>query len=471
MIRLDTGTPGAGKSLINVDEIIKLEKSNKRNILLNIKIYQSNLNRINELNLQDELTYLTRKVGQGVDLKDEVFHFENEYFELFEKADRTEDYFQRSIFYNEIIERLNKEHNLSLNLIKPVRTIYTNIAGLEVDFVRPIPADADWRKLPDGSFVVYDEIQNIPIFSSETKTVDPIVKELTTHRHRGFDIVGITQFPNLVHPVFRALVGVHRHLVNSFGLKRSTKYEWSTVKLDPNAFRNKATVEIKDTFVFPKNIYKHYRSSTAHTHKRRLPIRFILIMAFVLLCCFSLFTCAFSDDKNIVKRIATGDSNSEQAKNSNADTSSTSTNNKNTDASTQKENEPDQDNSASQPVTDVQPVYSVSDPFDYEPTVTPQPVNHRVFAGCFCSKNTCKAYDNQGTLIDSINPKVCKELMQDSGKRPFDYFGTRQQNLQASVSKPEPTTTNYDVQQIENDVQPHLERGANGANSQSSFSF
>src|SRR5699024_3083146 len=102
----------------------------------------------------------------------------------------------------EIIERINNEHNLKLNKVRPVRTIYTNISGLQIDTIRSIPVDADWRKLPDGSFVVYDEIQNIPVFSSESRAVDPIVKDLTIHRHRGFDIVGITQFPDLVHKTF-----------------------------------------------------------------------------------------------------------------------------------------------------------------------------------------------------------------------------------------------------------------------------
>lgn len=88
MIRLDTGTPGAGKTLIN------------------LKLIQDKI-------LSDEFAYCVRKVGQGVDLKDEVFHFDNNYFDFLKSSDRIEDYFYRSIFYNEIIERVNKEHNLS----------------------------------------------------------------------------------------------------------------------------------------------------------------------------------------------------------------------------------------------------------------------------------------------------------------------------------------------------------------------
>src|SRR5690606_19355498 len=74
----------------------------------------------------------------------------------------------------------------------------------------------------------------------------------------------------------------------------------------PNAFKNKATAEVKSTFVFPSDLYKYYRSSTAHTHKRRLPWRFIMILSAVLIACFSLFMCSFTNDNNVVKQIATG---------------------------------------------------------------------------------------------------------------------------------------------------------------------
>ena len=73
MIRLDTGTPGAGKTLINVRDIVQLEKTNQKNIILNPKIYETNLKIIQDKTLSDEFLYCVRKVGQGVDLKDEVW--------------------------------------------------------------------------------------------------------------------------------------------------------------------------------------------------------------------------------------------------------------------------------------------------------------------------------------------------------------------------------------------------------------
>ena len=450
MLGLTTGTPGAGKTLINVDDLVKLEKANDKNIILNPRIYENNKKIIEEKELEIEFTYLTRDEGTGTALRKHCFRFADDYFDLFSDMERVEDYFLRSIYYNEIIERVNEEYSLKLNKIRPVRTIYTNISGLKLDNIRPLPPECDWTRCPDGSYIVIDEIQNIPIFSSETKTVDEIVKKLTVHRHRGFDIIGITQFPNLVHKNFIALVGHHRHLVNSFGLKSSTVYHWSTAKPDPNAFKNKATAEVKTTFRFPPSLYKYYRSATAHTHKLRLPWRFILILGLFLLVCVGLFTCTMSDDKNLVRQIATGKpaddkSNSntktgstQSSGSASAQSSSDTANNKNetggtlpassavtnnsADSSASSAQSSEHDHTASNGSSSTANVYDPNDPFKFKPDTSPTVVTHRVFAGCLCVQSKCYATDQQGTLLDGIPQKTCRELLDKSYNRPFDYF-------------------------------------------------
>ncbi|EXB78228.1 MULTISPECIES: zonular occludens toxin domain-containing protein [Acinetobacter] len=465
MIRLDTGTPGAGKTLINVRDIVQLEKTNQKNIILNPKIYETNLKVIQDKKISDDFLYCVRKVGQGVDLKEQVFHFDNTYFDFLKSSERIEEYFSRSIFYNEIIERVNNEHNLKLNKVRPVRTIYTNIAGLEIDTIRPIPADADWRKLPDGSFVVYDEIQNIPVFSSESRAVDPIVKDLTIHRHRGFDIVGITQFPDLVHKTFRAVTGHHRHLVNSFGLKRSTQYEWSTVKIDPNAFKNKATAEVKSTFVFPSDLYKYYRSSTAHTHKRRLPWRFIMILTSVLIACIALFTCSFSKENNVVRQIATGTPHQTKttektdAKNT-AVQGQSSTVQSNLDIECRKAANVEKPEcvawfenltvnrgsvTGANPQT-VQVSYNPNKPFDdsgIQPSINYEVTAKPVFAGCMKKGNKYVAYTQQGTILNHVSSSDCKRLI-ENGDRPFNYF--QQPQLQAQQQPIQEKLTSLDAE-------------------------
>lgn len=450
MLGLTTGTPGAGKTLINVDDLVKLEKANDKNIILNPRIYENNKKIIEEKELEIEFTYLTRDEGTGTALRKHCFRFADDYFDLFSDMERVEDYFLRSIYYNEIIDRVNEEYSLKLNKIRPVRTIYTNISGLKLDNIRPLPHECDWTRCPDGSYIVIDEIQNIPIFSSETKTVDEIVKKLTVHRHRGFDIIGITQFPNLVHKNFIALVGHHRHLVNSFGLKSSTVYHWSTAKPDPNAFKNKATAEVKTTFRFPPSLYKYYRSATAHTHKLRLPWRFILILGLFVFVCVGLFTCSMSDDKNLVRQVATGKpaddksnpntktGSTQSSGSASAQSSSDTANNKNetggtlpassavpndsADSSASSAQSSEHDRTSLYGSSSTANVYDPNDPFKFKPDTSPVVVNHRVFAGCICVQKKCYATDQQGTLLNGIPQKTCRELLDKSYNRPFDYF-------------------------------------------------
>lgn len=451
MIGLTTGTPGAGKTLINVDDIVKLEKANQKNLILNPRIYENNKKIIEEKELEIEFTYLIIEEGTGIALTKRCFRFCDDYFELFAELERDEHYFMRSIYYNDIIERINEEYGLKLNKIRPVRTIYTNIAGLKLENIRPLPKDCDWRTCPDGSYIVIDEVQNIPIFSSESKSVDPIVKSLTVHRHRGFDIIGITQFPNLVHKNFIALVGHHRHLVNSFGLKRSTVYHWSTAKPDPNAFKNKATSEVTTTFKFPPDLYKYYKSATAHTHKMRLPWRFILMLGSFLLVCVGLFTCSMSDDKNMVRQIATGKTADDKSNTANAKGTDTTSSGSATAQLSQNGNTGSQqgagtlsdssaindhsnsasgvsaessgnDSIAKNGVNAEPNVYDPNDPFKFKPDTSPAVVNHRVFAGCFCVQKKCYATDQQGTILDGITGNTCRDLLDKSYNRPFDYF-------------------------------------------------
>jgi hypothetical protein len=93
---------------------------------------------------------------------------------------------------------------------------------------------------------------------------------------------------------------------------------------------------------------------------------------------------------------------------------------------TQNQNESDHAAATSESVIPIQS-YVASDPFAYEPVYVPQPVNHRLFSGCLCIKNTCTAYDQQGTKITGIDPKVCNSLIKESSSRPFDYFNNRSQ--------------------------------------------
>lgn len=172
------------------------------------------------------------------------------------------------------------------------RRFFTNIAGATVEegadafpWMEKLPEHNDWTQLPDGSFVIYDEAHSdgntqglerygklFPSTGKPGESDDPRVRAMSTHRHRGFDLVFVTQWPNKIHHQVRTLIGSHTHMNRSFGMQRAGVLTWSRVQSDPydEKVRDKAEEEI---WAYPKALYARYRSATLHTasHKFKVP--------------------------------------------------------------------------------------------------------------------------------------------------------------------------------------------------------
>lgn len=119
----------------------------------------------------------------------------------------------KTLFAVSEILKVKKENDALEKAGDKPRLIYTNIAGMEMEGVYPLE-DTDWRNYPDGFLIVYDEAHQIfratgrPGFFG-----DPIITEMDMHRHRGFDLWFITQFPLKVHHEIRYMVDEHYHLL------------------------------------------------------------------------------------------------------------------------------------------------------------------------------------------------------------------------------------------------------------------
>ncbi|WP_295575052.1 zonular occludens toxin domain-containing protein [uncultured Stenotrophomonas sp.] len=172
------------------------------------------------------------------------------------------------------------------------RRFFTNIAGATVEegadafpWMERLPDHNDWTQLPDGSFVIYDEAHSdgntqglerygklFPSTGKPGESDDPRIRAMSTHRHRGFDLVFVTQWPNKIHHQVRTLIGSHTHMNRSFGMQRAGVLTWSRVQSDPydEKVRDKAEEEI---WAYPKTLYSRYRSATLHTasHKFKVP--------------------------------------------------------------------------------------------------------------------------------------------------------------------------------------------------------
>lgn len=158
--------------------------------------------------------------------------------------------------------------------------------GAVVDPERPWNTDAsEWYQLPKNSIIVIDEAQRLFRPRHYAKEVPPYVSELETHRHKGLDLVLITQEPRLLDANVRRLVGRHVHAVRAFGANGVTLHEWSEVREDTQSRDD----SIRALTPYPKEVFSWYKSAEVHTHKVHIPRRVWFVAAVPILVAICVF--------------------------------------------------------------------------------------------------------------------------------------------------------------------------------------
>lgn len=477
MINFLSATPGSGKSLLATEMMLNLSRDNISNLKHNFFYAKAFFEKIHILKIENYLDQILITKGQGLERTSEIIFLEADYFDFLKQEylinvisnPHTDDivnnfpqyYFERISLLNIIIDNINENESTKFQHFKPVRTIYTNLADLKLVQCRPLPPDCDWRQTPQGSYFVIDEAQLIPIFSDEARGIDPIVKDLTIHRHKGYDFLFITQEPSFVHKYIRKLASLHIHLVNIFGWEQSMRMEWSVVQDSPNAIKSLARAENISRWRFPKHVYNLYKSTTINTRVKRMPKKLVAFVVLAVICMISAIFLLFQGaDKNPLISTFTGqpiniqtetkkNEQPKDTKSANAQSlaspfrSPGTTTDQATDRNTGSLNKTNVDSntvssdSASVAQTSTKSTYNPARPFDFVPDVQPTVVNHRVFSGCISYMGKTFAVDQQGTKIDGFSASDCKKLLDNSYNRPFDYFGNRQQLQAERVSTSE----------------------------------
>lgn len=429
MLHLITGTPGAGKTLYAVFLIDKYEIANKLALDYNAKVYKENLQLIEKQELQHYFFSYTYFCKLYKDYVTETF--DDGYFGYLSEKIRLRNMFLDIKFYNGIIDNIRKDLGLELKSLKFVRHIFANIDGLKVDNVQPI--EIDWRKCPDGSIIFYDEIQLISAYSTDNKQdSEGIVKSLTIHRHRAFDIFGITQFPSLVHTNYRAVVGLHYHLHRGWGAPSATVYVWANCRDKPNSLGNKFTAERDFRFNYPKRLYEVYESATADTVKLRVPLK---LFAILLIPLFGILLFIFSlsnGSNNFLVRIFGG------GKTENTQKQAAKPENKPTQQASSGSASVAQEPVQPQQVTTVVAAYNPNDPYAFQPQSIPvQVVDYPRLSGCIKYNGKYHGIDQQGNLMPNLKQDACKRWL--DGEKPFDYTKSPvqvQQNQAPATSQP-----------------------------------
>lgn len=369
------------------------------------------------------------------------------------------------------------------------RQVFTNIVGMNIDGVRLVSSSIDkpfdWRDLPNGSVLVWDEAHEHPAFSDEdllkdfkidetyfNEKIDSITSDsslsitekkmrvdkiqrllkqttakrkeqikdigrgLLLHGHFGIEIYFLTQRVTKLNTDVLASVTTHYVMRRKFGMQASMIWEFGEAMTSWS--KTTASIALRKWFWrYPKHLYKFYVSSENHQVKKtfsyELLIYAILIIA-LLAFAFSKasgtgFFGLFEKDKKTVQhtqqRVLTDDNYTTEGivKKNFSSEEVMKLSGIEAPASVV--------SPSSAPVVQLQEVkqaaYDVSDPYDYSYEQQQVPVTTRIFSGCMKNANgKYVAYDQQGSVIHS-DKDLCKKLMIEN-ERPFNPYSKSNSN-------------------------------------------
>ena len=376
----------------------------------------------------------------------------------------------KSLYCMSLIDQLSRKH--------PNRRIYTNIIGMNYPGVLTINSTPekpfDWRDLPDGSIIFFDEAHEHPAFSAQdllgTARTDAEKKRkaeildigdsLTLHGHFGFDIYLITQNPKLLREQVRAACSVHYVMRRLWGLDVAMIYEFAEVQTYfANATRKQA-LSVK-RFRYPKNLYKYYVSSNVHNIQKRVPLLYMAFFAIPI----AIFVLGYSkasetgffglfpkdevvqekpiEQPEYVMLDAKQGQTPEQVlaqykENFNPDIECRKAMNLDMpeciswfDQLTKQQSSVLPDGQVFQTV-----VYDPNKPYDFEYKPQIQPQDFPRMSGVMTLANgRLMAIDQQGNYMSNVSQEDCRKWL--SGYRPFNYAKAPQQQNQYAYSQPE----------------------------------
>lgn len=384
------------------------------------------------------------------------------------------------------IDKITKKH--------PNTMIYTNIIGCTYPGVIMIQSTVhrpfDWRDLPNGSVLIYDEAHEHPAFSKDDllktfqiddsefikniatinarddlkvkekeelvrqerkkqemkliKAKDDILdigRSLTMHRHFGIEIYFITQKPFKLNDSVKASVVEHLILRRLFKLKAATIYNFAELQEQFGYSTRKNALSWR-FWLYPKQMYKFYISAEEHNQAKKIPLSLIFWLLVPILLIVSamknsfdspLFSgvleyFGFKSKTPVAEQVAQNQQSSptQQTQSNDSSIDCNLTNNLHLERCQRYQKEKNQELQSN-----VRQAigYNPNDPFkDLSASFAYQASTQPVFSGCIKYEGKYYGYTQQGTKLN-VSEADCKKLI-DNGDRPFNYFATQQQSTE-----------------------------------------
>lgn len=284
------------------------------------------------------------------------------------------------------------------------RKIYHNINGLKIDGLYPAPED--FRQCEDGSIIIYDEAQDIEHYSSDSRANNPIAKELSKHRHRGFDIHFITQDPSLLHKYVLKNTHLHYYLWRPAQRKTIEIFTFARAIVSPTKtdFKNAYDRRI---WRFEERYLNYYKSTVVNTSKKQVSEKMVGVIITGIIFAFMIGAMIYPAVKSFVFKDK-DDNKPKQAITEQQDQTAPPA-----PKETQSPNM-EQIDANRRIIIDNrrQELYQTMLPTDYE--VIKQDPNLQV-RGVIKMGNSCKAYNTHGDLM-TLDNTDCQYYIKQSGR-------------------------------------------------------
>lgn len=314
--------------------------------------------------------------------------------------------------------------------LKSGRKVYTNIAECRLPGVESIPIndknELDWTLTPPGdsdnnekgALIVYDEAQKLSYFEykrGEKLSSNHLLKDLETHRHKGYDLIFITQSPKFLHLHLLELVNEHYHVNRRFNRNQSEICLYRN-KYEQNPATKAAYDRAEDIFTvnYDKKLFEQYKSTEIVTNKGfRLSRKLRNGLIIIALIFTALFYYVFFKDNKYLKAAAGQTVEQQQQEKQQSET-------KKDDKEVKIESKFEQSEQQNQ--IDVEQLKrqienEVRQKYLYQYTLEIMNDELVIPASIIEYNNICKAYNRYGDEL-KISQKECKKILRNRGLIP-----------------------------------------------------
>jgi len=145
---------------------------------------------------------------------------------------------------------------------------YYRIPHLTLDW-RELENPENWTDCPDGAVIIIDEAHEAFPKRDYRKAEPEFIEAMATHRHRGMDIILVTQHPKDLDVFIRRRAGRHIHVEKPLVSSTSAR-----VLIWPEYQEHVKIPDVRErcesfSFPYPSDAFGVYKSAEIHTKPRR----------------------------------------------------------------------------------------------------------------------------------------------------------------------------------------------------------